>query len=99
MVGCSALETLDLGPLECVTSIGDKCLCGNAALRELDLTPLRNIQTIGHNFLNNCRSLKYIDFRPLQRAKIKMTYSFISDGGLYISALNEAALYIRHKYR
>ena len=58
---CTSLTTIDLSPLQNVTSIGYDFLANCTSLTTIDLLPLQKITFVGDYFLANCRSLTSID--------------------------------------
>ena len=62
---CSALTTLDLSAVSCVTEIGDDFLMDCTSLTRIDLSGLSKLRQVGYDFLNNCTMLTTLDLAPL----------------------------------
>ena len=67
--GCTALETLDLSPLQSVCEIPQGFLKGCTSLKEIDFSPMSNVTSIGEDFLMSCTSLKSINFNGLGKVR------------------------------
>jgi hypothetical protein len=72
------ITTINLSPLENITSIGNGFLSRCKNLHEINLSPLENITSIGNGFLSHCENLHEINLSPLKNIT-SISNNFLAD--------------------
>jgi hypothetical protein len=86
MWACTALTSIDLGPLAKVTTIGEGFMMDCTALATADIGPLVNLKEVGKNFMKKCPAMK-----PAKRTQLLKAVADRFNGVILVPPKPDAA--------